>query len=164
MSSLATIQKNRNDVSTQRNTASRHTSSLPTFSSWIEDMFDNGRGTGFLSNFNTGMTLPAVNIKENAEEFFLEIAVPGMKKSDFNIDVDNKVLSISSERKEENEVKEETYTRREFGYASFKRTFTLPDTIESDNISAKYTDGILTVHLPKKEEAKEKPAKRITVS
>ncbi|MCK0123929.1 Hsp20/alpha crystallin family protein [Gelidibacter sp. F2691] len=164
MSSLATIQKNGNEVSTPRHTTSRNASSLPRLSSWVEDLFESGMGTGFLSNFNTGMTLPAVNIKENAEEFFLEIAVPGMKKSDFNIDVDNKILSVSSEREEDNTVEEENYTRREFGYASFKRTFTLPDTIESDQISAKYEEGILTVHLPKKEEAKEKPAKRISVS
>lgn len=159
MSSLVTMPKNGNDVSTQRNT-----SSLPSFSSWVDNLFENGMGTGFLSNFNTGMTLPAVNIKENAEEFFLEIAVPGMKKSDFNIDVDNKILSVSSESKEENEIKEDHYTRREFGYSSFKRTFTLPDTVASDKISATYKEGILAVHLPKKEEAKEKPAKRINVS
>lgn len=159
MSTLATMPKNGNEVSTKRNT-----SSLPSFSSWVDNLIEGGMGTGFLSNFNTGMTLPAVNIKESADEFFLEIAVPGMKKSDFNIDVDNKVLSISSETREEQEHKEENYTRREFGYSSFKRTFTLPDTIESDKISAQYKEGILTVHLPKKEEAKDKPAKRITIS
>ncbi|HUH28052.1 Hsp20/alpha crystallin family protein [Gelidibacter sp.] len=159
MSTLVTMPRNGNNVSTRR-----ESSSLPSFSSWVDNLFESGMGTGFLSNFNTGMTLPAVNIKENADEFNLEIAVPGMKKSDFNIDVDNKILSISSETKEEKEHKEENYTRREFGYSSFKRTFTLPETIESDKISAKYQDGILTVHLPKKEEAKEKPAKRITIS
>ena len=159
MSTLTTMPRNGNDVSTRR-----ETSSLPSFSSWVDNLFESGMGTGFLSNFNTGMTLPAVNIKENANEFYLEIAVPGMKKSDFNIDVDNKILSISSETKEEKEQKEENYTRREFGYSSFKRTFTLPDTIETDKISAQYKEGILTVHLPKKEEAKEKPAKRISIS
>ena len=159
MSTLVTMPKNGNEVSTKRNL-----SSLPSFSSWVDNLFEGGMGTGFLSNFNTGMTLPAVNIKENADEFSLEIAVPGKKKSDFNIDVDNKILSISSETKEEQEHKEENYTRREFGYSSFKRTFTLPDTIESDKISAQYKDGILTVHLPKKEEAKDKPAKRISIS
>lgn len=159
MSTLVTMPKNGNEVSTKRNL-----SSLPSFSSWVDNLFEGGMGTGFLSNFNTGITLPAVNIKENADEFFLEIAVPGKKKSDFNIYVDNKILSISSETKEEQEHKEENYTRREFGYSSFKRTFTLPDTIESDKISAQYKDGILTVHLPKKEEAKDKPAKRISIS
>lgn len=159
MSTLATMPNKGNDVSTKRNT-----STLPGLSSWVDNLFESGMGTGFLSNFNTGMTLPAVNIKENSDEFYLEIAVPGMKKSDFNIDLDNKILSISSETKEEHEEKEENYTRREFGYSSFKRTFTLPDTIESEKIKAEYKDGILTVHLPKREEAKEKPAKRISVS
>lgn len=159
MTTLAKMPTIGNDVSTRRNK-----SSLPSLSSWVDDLFETGLGTGFLTNFNTGMTLPAVNIKENKDEFFLEIAVPGMKKSDFNIDVDNKILSISSERSEEHVDEEENYTRREFGYSSFKRTFTLPDTIESNHISAKYNEGILSVHLPKREEAKEKPAKRISVS
>ena len=159
MTTLAKMPTNGNEVSTRRNK-----SSIPSLSSWVDDLFETGMGTGFLSNFNTGMTLPAVNIKETKDEFYLEIAVPGMKKSDFNIDVDNKILSISSEKSEEHVDKEENYTRREFGYSSFQRTFTLPDTVESDHINAKYNDGILIVHLPKREEAKEKPAKRISVS
>ena len=159
MSTLVTMPKNGSEVSTNRNN-----SSLPSFSSWFDNLFESGLGTGFLSNFNTGITLPAVNIKENKDEYFLEIAVPGMKKSDFNIDVDNNTLSISSEIKEEHEEKDESYTRREFVYSSFKRTFTLPDTVESDKIKAKYSEGILSVHLPKREEAKQKPAKRISVS
>ncbi len=159
MTTLVTMPKNGNDVSVKRNRPS-----IPGLSSWVDDLFESGLGTGFLSNFNTGMTLPAVNIKENKNEYFLEIAVPGMKKSDFDIDVENKVLSISSESKEERETNEENYTRKEFGYSSFKRTFTLPETVESDKIEAQYIDGILKIHLPKKEEAKEKPAKRINVS
>ncbi|MCK7590963.1 Hsp20/alpha crystallin family protein [Subsaxibacter sp. CAU 1640] len=159
MTTLVKMPRNGSEVSTQRNR-----SSLPSLSSWVDDLFETGLGTGFLSNFNTGMTLPAVNIKENKDEYFLEIAVPGMKKSDFNINVENKVLSISSEKSEETVNEDENYTRKEFGYSSFKRTFTLPDTVESENINAKYNDGILTIHLPKREEAKEKPAKRIDVS
>jgi HSP20 family protein len=158
MTTLTAMPKNGNDVSTIRKNTS-----IPSLSSWVDDLFEGSLGTGFLSNFNTGMTLPAVNIKENKDEYFLEIAVPGMKKSDFVIDVDNKILSISSETKTEHEEKDETYTRREFGYSSFKRTFTLPDTVESDKIKAQYKDGILMIHLPKREEAKEKPAKRINV-
>lgn len=159
MNTLATMPKNGREVYTKRNNPS-----LPGFSSWVDHLFETGMGTGFLSNFNTGMTLPAVNIKENSDEFLLEIAVPGMKKSDFNIDVENKTLSISSETKDEQEHKKINYTRREFGYSSFKRTFTLPATVDSNRISAQYEEGILTVNLPKKEEAKEKPAKRISVS
>lgn len=78
-------------------------SNLPTFSSWFDNLFDNNLGTEFLSNFNTGITLPAVKIKEFNEAFILFLAVPGMKKSDFIIAVENKILSISSEVKNENE-------------------------------------------------------------
>ncbi|WP_435412816.1 Hsp20/alpha crystallin family protein [Psychroserpens mesophilus] len=153
MSTLMKSPINGNETSTQKS-----------LSSWVDNFFENGLGTGFLSNFNTGITLPAVNIKENADEYILELAIPGMKKSDFNIDLDNKVLSISSEVETENEENNDNYTRREFGYSSFKRTFTLPDTIESDHVKATYEDGILCITLPKREEAKQKPPKRIEVS
>ncbi len=158
MSTLATMPKGRQI--TRRNEGSI----LPTFSSWFDNFFDNNLGTEFLSNFNTGITLPAVNIKETNEAFVLELAIPGMKKSDFIIDVENKILSISSEVKNEVEEENENYTRREFGYSSFKRTFTLPDSVESDKVKATYKDGILMVTLPKREEAKQKPPKRIEIS
>ena len=145
-------------------TRKNNVTGLPSFSSWFDNFFDNSIGTEFLSNFNTGITLPAVNIKETNNEFILELAIPGMKKSDFIIDVENKILSISSEVTKESEEKDEIYTRREFGYSSFKRTFTLPDSIESDNVKASYEDGILMVTLPKREEAKQKPPKRIEIS
>lgn len=159
MSTLVTMPKNGRDVSKRNNV-----SSLPSFSSWFDNFFENSLGTEFLSNFNTGITLPAVNIKETNEDYVLELAIPGMKKSDFSIDVDNKILSIASEVKHENEQKEDNYTRREFGYSSFKRTFTLPDSVESDKVKATYKDGILMVTLPKREEAKQKPPKRIEIS
>lgn len=145
-------------------TRKNNVTGLPSFSSWFDNFFDNSIGTEFLSNFNTGITLPAVNIKETANDFILELAIPGMKKSDFIIDVENKILSISSEVTKEQEEKDEIYTRREFGYSSFKRTFTLPDSIESDKVKATYEDGILMVTLPKREEAKQKPPKRIEIS
>ena len=145
-------------------TRKNNVTGLPSFSSWFDNFFDNSIGTEFLSNFNTGITLPAVNIKETANDFILELAIPGMKKSDFIIDVENKILSISSEVTKEQEEKDEIYTRREFGYSSFKRTFTLPDSIESDKVKASYEDGILMVTLPKREEAKQKPPKRIEIS
>ena len=145
-------------------TRKNNVTGLPSFSSWFDNFFDNSIGTEFLSNFNTGITLPAVNIKETANDFILELAIPGMKKSDFIIDVENKILSISSEVTKEQEEKDEIYTRREFGYSSFKRTFTIPDSIESDKVKATYEDGILMVTLPKREEAKQKPPKRIEIS
>ena len=159
MSTLVTIPKNGSEVSTRKSVAT-----LPSLSSWVDDFFDNEFSSGFLANFNKGITLPAVNIKETAEAYMLEIAVPGMKKSDFTIDIDNKVLSIASSTKDTHEEHNANYTRREFGYSSFKRTFTLPDTVEEDNVSATYEDGILKVYLPKREEAKQKPPKRIDIA
>lgn len=137
---------------------------FPTWSRWIDDIFNADLPSVFTSNFNTGMTLPKVNIKETPDAYWVEMAVPGLKKSDFHIDLDNQLLSISTEMKEENEEKEDNYTRREFGYSSFKRTFTLPESVDDGKIDAKYEDGILSIHLPKKEEAKQKPARTIKIS
>lgn len=132
---------------------------------WIDDIFSaDPFPSVFTTNFYTGISSPKVNIKETKDDYFVEMAVPGMKKDDFNIDLDNKVLSISTEYKEESENTEDNYTRREFGYASFKRTFSLPESIDDSKIKATYTDGILTIQLPKREEAKEKPARTIQIS
>lgn len=105
-----------------------------------------------------------VNIKETPDAFSVDMAVPGLNKSNFHIDLDNQVLSISAEITEENEAKDEKYTRREFGYSSFKRSFTLPETVDDSQIKANYQEGILSVYLPKKEEAKKKPPKRIAIA
>lgn len=158
MDKLATVQKNGSLVNKDRFT------DFPAWSSWIDNLFGNDLPTLMMSNFNTGMTLPKVNIRETADSFFVDMAVPGMKKDDFTIDLDNQILSISSERSDESENNQEHYTRREYGYASFKRTFTLPESIEEAKIKATYSDGILSVHLPKKEEAKQKPPRTITIS
>lgn len=136
----------------------------PTWSNWIDEIFNRDLPSVFTSNFNTGITLPKVNIKETPDAFMVEMAIPGLKKSDFHIDLDNQVLSISTEMKEEHESKDQTYTRREFGYSAFKRSFTLPESVDDTKIDAKYKDGILSIYLPKKEEAKQKPAKTIKVS
>ncbi|NNE78518.1 MAG: Hsp20/alpha crystallin family protein [Pricia sp.] len=112
---------------------------------------------------NNDFRVPAVNIKEGDKEYELELAVPGRKKEDFDIEIDNDVLTISSEIKHEDEVKDENYTRREFGFSSFKRSFTLPETIDHTNIEAKYEDGLLRFTLPKKEEALPKPKRTIAL-
>lgn len=109
-------------------------------------------------------TMPAVNIKDNTEGFELELAVPGMKKDDFTVEIDNDVLTISSEIKIENEDKNENYTRKEFSYSSFKRAFTLPETVDGSKIDAKYEDGILKLTLPKKQEALPKPKRLIEIA
>ncbi len=110
--------------------------------------------------------MPAVNIMENDNEFQVEVAAPGMKKDDFKIELDNNVLVISSEREHKEEEKDEkgNYCRREFRYASFRRSFTLPEgKVNVDKINAKYTDGVLQIHLPKREEVKPKPLRSINI-
>ncbi|MDE5421082.1 Hsp20/alpha crystallin family protein [Ancylomarina sp. DW003] len=117
------------------------------------------------SNYsNTNTTLPAVNVREDDHEFTIEVAAPGMKKDDFNINLDNNQLTISSEIKSESEGKEGNYSRKEFSYQSFSRSFRLPvNLIDGDKISAKYDEGILCIRLPKKEEAKPKPSRIISI-
>ena len=158
MSNLVSVPKNGSFA----NNNSNH--NFPTLSNWLDDIFNRDLPSVFTSNFNTGITLPKVNIKETADAFIVEMAVPGLKKSDFHVDIDNQVLSISTETKEEKEQKEENYTRREFGYSSFKRTFTLPESVNDEKINASYNEGILSILLPKKEEAKQKPARTISIS
>lgn len=158
MSKLATVPKSGSLTNKNSNV------NFPTWSNWLDDVFNKDLPSVFTSNFNTGITLPKVNIKETADAYVVDMAVPGQKKSDFQIDLQNQVLSISTETKEESEQKEENYTRREFGYSSFKRTFSLPETVDENNIEASYNEGILSIHLPKKEEAKQKPARVIKIS
>ena len=110
------------------------------------------------------MMTPAVNIRENEEGFVLEMAAPGMQKSDFKINLDNNVLTLSSEKQEEKEESNERYSRREFNYSSFTRSFSLPKTINLDKIKADYKDGILSVSLPKREEAKVAVNRQIEVA
>ena len=158
MSNLANVLKNGSLANTNSN------ANFPMMSNWLDDIFNRDLPSVFTSNFNTGITLPKVNIKETADAFVVEMAVPGLKKSDFQLDLDNQSLSISTELKKENEHKEENYTRREFGYASFKRTFNLPESVNDEEINATYTNGILSILLPKKEEAKQKPPRNIKIS
>jgi HSP20 family protein len=106
---------------------------------------------------------PAVNIKEDDASFTIEMAAPGKKKEDFSVSLDKSILTISSEKKEEKEEKQEKYTRREYSYTAFKRSFTLPETVSQDEISASYVDGILNVVIPKKE-PKKPEVKTIMVS
>ncbi|MDE1206761.1 Hsp20/alpha crystallin family protein [Tenacibaculum larymnensis] len=117
------------------------------------------------SNFSdTNTTLPAVNIKENENEFTVDVAAPGMNKEDFQVNLENDILTISSERKENKEDTNDNYTRKEYSYMSFKRSFTLPKGIvDSEKIKATYKNGELKINIPKLEAAKPKPAKLITV-
>ena len=110
-------------------------------------------------------SVPAVNIKENDTAFTLELAAPGKKKEDFNIEVDESVLTISSENKIEKEEKSDNgkYTRREFSFSSFRRSFTLPESVDEDKINAHYENGVLALTLPKREEALPKPKRMIEI-
>lgn len=157
MTMLATVKKN-------GSLANKTTGSGFPSLSWFDDFAMNDFPSLFSSNFNTGISLPKVNIKEVDDAFMVEMAVPGMKKTDFDINLDDHMLSISAEIEEKYEDDEEGYTRREFGYSSFKRTFTLPESVDDSKINAKYDEGILKIHLPKREEAKRKPARTIKIS
>ncbi len=106
---------------------------------------------------------PLVNIYENAEAFRLEVAAPGLEKSDFKIDLDNLVLTISADKEVKSEEVPDKVVRREFSYNRFKRTFTLPRSVNIDGIVANHANGILSINIPKREEAKVKPARSINV-
>lgn len=116
---------------------------FPSFSSFFDDFFGK----------DSGITVPAVNVKESAGQFNIELAAPGMKKEDFKIDLDHNIISISSEKKMENENSEDgKYTRREYSFQSFSRSFSFPETVEPDKVKATYKDGILNITLPKKKD------------
>lgn len=109
-------------------------------------------------------TLPSVNIKENPENFEVEVAAPGMEKQDFHITLENNLLTISSSKKDQNEEDTDNYTRREFSYQTFTRSFELArDVVDEEHIEAKYENGILKLLIPKKEEAKKQPQRLIEI-
>ena len=138
---------------------------FPTFPSFIDNFFSRDLMDWNNSNFSsTNSTIPAVNIKENDDSFIIEVAAPGMSKENFAVNLDGDRLLISSERRDDKEEQDGNYSRREFSYQSFNRSFTIPEgTVDGDRIVAKYNDGILIITLPKKEEVKPKPAKRIDI-
>lgn len=139
-------------------------SALSSLNSFFDDFF-----TRDLLDWNnasaTGTTVPRVNILETNDDFRVEMAAPGMRKKDFRIELDNNLLVISSEHKEEEQLPEgHRYSRHEFSYQSFRRTFHLPDTVNNDKIKANYENGILRLTIPKKEEAKRKLSRIIEIS
>jgi HSP20 family protein len=123
--------------------------------------------TNILSDFfdsEAHFSSPAVNVMENSDNFKIEVAAPGLDKEDFKINLNNNVLSISSEKENQKEDKEGSFVRKEFNYCSFTRGFSLPDSIDSEKISATHKNGILTIQIPKREEAKVKPAREIAIA
>ena len=117
----------------------------------------------FDSDLMKTMTVPSVNVAENEKEYRLTMAAPGLKKDDFKIDIDGNLISISAKIKTENEEKDEKFSRKEYSYRTFSRSFTLPDMVNAEKIEAVYENGELKLMLPKKAEAKKTTAKHIAV-
>lgn len=136
----------------------------PTFGGFFDEFFNHGftdhKSPFHTMNFNK---FPQVNVVEKAESFTIEMAIPGREKSDFNIQVKENHLTISSEVNEEKKNKE-GYTYQEFTHQSFTRTFTLPESADDEKINASYENGILTIEIAKKEEAKPKEPKAISIT
>jgi HSP20 family protein len=131
---------------------------------WLNDFFDTDRffDSDLLKMANVP-ALPLVNIIEEEKEFVVDLAVPGMTKKDFHIGIENGLLTISAEKKEEKEEVKKNFTRKEFSYNSFTRSFTLPENVNEEKIDANYENGILKIHLGKKVLTKVTPKKEIAV-
>ena len=144
--------------------------SLIRFSKSYPSVFDRFFDTDLMDfssrNFSsTNTTLPSVNIRERDDRFTLDFAAPGFAKEDFKIELNRNLLTVSSEKKFENEQNEgEEFTCREFSYQSFRRSFTLPESVDGERIEAKYENGILSVQLPKREKMADKPTRMIGIN
>jgi len=130
----------------------------------LSDVFQNFFDNDSVDFFNRKGQDPAANILEHPDSFELDLAAPGLKKDDFKIHLENNVLTISSEVKDEKEEEEKNYTRKEFHYSSFSRSFTLPRSVDLEKIMADYENGILKVMLPKKDDARVDIKKEIKIS
>jgi HSP20 family protein len=137
------------------------TISRRTYSPFLSNLFDDD-----FFPVLTGRTssMPAVNIKEDEKNYILELAIPGMDKKNLKIDINEDVLTISSETKNESEEEKDGYKRKEFSYSSFCRSFYVPENVNRDKIGASYKDGVLNIELPKMEEEKSKITKTIKIS
>jgi HSP20 family protein len=137
--------------------------SRPALPNLLSDFFDAERFFG--SNFfnNRDINVPAVNIKERDNNFQIELAAPGFKKEDIKLDLEENVLTISAERQAEKSEEQNDYTRREFSYNSFSRSFSLPENSNADKIEGEYKDGIVRISLPKKENGKTAAKKHISL-
>lgn len=135
---------------------------MPELSNIMNNVFDR---SPFFNENAVFATEPAINILEDKDGYWIEIAAPGLQKNDFKIEINNHLLTISSEKEELKEKEGMSFKRREFGYSSFKKSFTLPkNQVDEDHIEAAYEAGILTVKLAKKEEVKPKPARMIDIA
>lgn len=134
---------------------------MPAFPNLLENFF---RDDDFFANrWTREMTVPAVNVQETDKEFRLEVAAPGMKKEDFKVEMKEGMLYISAETRNEKEEKEEHFTRKEFNYNAFSRSFWMPENVKPEEIKATYKEGILHIVLPKVKVEKKAPAKLIEI-
>ena len=140
---------------------------LPTFTKrsfrpfYMPDIFEDN----FFPVLSNGNNLkPAVNIREDDKNYVLDFAIPGIDKKDLKIDMNEDVLTISSETKNDSEESKDGYRRKEFSYKAFSRSFYIPENVNREKIEANYKDGILTVSLPKHEEEKNKITRKIEIS
>lgn len=132
--------------------------------SFFDEFFGKELNPGLFED-RANMSVPAVNVIEDPDNFKIEVAAPGLDKKDFKIDLDNNVLTISSEKEYKHEdEKDGKFMRREFAYSSFKRSFTLPESVDAEKIKANYKEGLLYINIPKREEAKQKPPRQISIS
>jgi HSP20 family protein len=141
---------------------------IPATPFFFDDYIGSDLADWFKTTYNDkGLTTPAVNFRETDESYEVELAAPGLNRKDFKVEIDHNILTISSERNEDREEKNEQngYFMKEFAYTSFQRCFRLPENkIDSEKIKANYTDGILKVEIPKREEAKPKPVRKIEIN
>lgn len=133
----------------------------PFFPSLVDELFNQDRR---VRTSSISSTTPAVNLIEQDTQFLIELAAPGNKKEDFEIEIEDGILSISSSNKEDNTSEKETFTRHEFSYNSFRRSFTIPESVDNSSIEASYSEGVLLIKLLKLEEALPQPKKLITIS
>ena len=133
----------------------------PFFPSLVDELFNQDRR---VRTSSISSTTPAVNIIEQDTQFLIELAAPGNKKEDFEIEIEDGILSISSSNKEDNTSEKETFTRQEFSYNSFRRSFTIPESVDVSSIEATYSEGVLLIKLLKLEEALPLPKKLIKIS
>jgi len=132
---------------------------------WMPEVFNDFFDTDFMPR--TKATAPAINVKETDKAYIVELAAPGMKKDDFDVNIDNEGnLHIKMESKQEknDENKQEHYLRREFSYSKFEQSLILPDDVDKEKIAACVNDGVLTVDLPKVEKVEAKVARRISIA
>lgn len=140
------------------------------FPSLLSDFFGTSLLDRDISDFGEffpsrlGLNVPTANITETPKEYKVELAAPGLERNDFNVEIDNHTLKISAEKEEEKTEKEGEYSRREYSFNSFSRSFTLPDNVKEGNIDAKYENGVLKVSIPKAKETPVKAVHKIAVS